>query len=172
MDDLLSFDSITLVFKHTRAILTGGDSPSLRLGTRVLPLGTAGGVSHVKSLRHLNAPLCAASGAAYQFVLDTATGDVIVGMASADLLIKWVSALVTAMEVCSPAPALPQSIDEAPPLDGMWDPVKAYGNAEGETPHAARPPGLSALVPATPPHFTRTGPPRNGPPLVPVMPTR
>ena len=85
MDDLLSFDSITLVFKHTRAILTGGDSPSLRLGTRVLPLGTAGGVSHVKSLRHLNAPLCAASGAAYQFVLDTATGDVIVGMASADI---------------------------------------------------------------------------------------
>jgi hypothetical protein len=127
-DNLLVFDEITCAFREQRVVLTDGESPSLRCGSRLLGLGASDSPSPVASMRSLQAPACASLNANFQVVMETETGTVILGMSSSEQLLKWVVALSGILGVCNPPPQLPAGIDEVP-VDETWNPVVSYSNS-------------------------------------------
>ncbi len=64
--------------------VTGGASPTLRLGGRAMPLGGKGAPCPIASMRQIQAPKCPPE-VAYQIVLETSTGSVIIGAPSSSL---------------------------------------------------------------------------------------
>lgn len=60
---------------------SGGATPTLRLGGRAMPLGGKGGPCPIASMRQIQAPKCPPE-VAFQIVLETSTGTVIIGAPS------------------------------------------------------------------------------------------